>query len=156
MKYIFLLFLAASFIIIGCDEEGNNKKEINEEFEEFKSLENLPVNEIIGEWKWENSGGGYGGDVFLTPETQGYNRTIIFDSNWKYKEFINSEIVLETYYRVDTTESVMSEYRSYKIYFFEGKDEQDFYIEQNGDTTILVLYDAGCSDCISTHEYSKK
>jgi hypothetical protein len=148
MKHIFLLFFAASLTIISCDKEDNNP-----ELEEFLSLDDLPVNEIIGDWTWENSNGG---GTFLTPETEDYSKTITIDNDRKYKEFVDSELILETHYRVDTVVSEMSGYKIHKIYYFEGKDEQNFLITQIGDTTILVFYDTGCRDCIGTHEYYKK
>jgi hypothetical protein len=150
MKYIYLILLATSLTIISCNKEDNSA-----ELEEFLWLDNLSVNELIGEWEWENSNGGLG-LAFLTPETEGYNKTIIFDSNRNYQEYIDSELVLETHYRVDTVVSEMSGYKIYKIFYFNGKNEQNFLIPQVADTTYLVFYDRDCRDCVGTHEYSRK
>lgn len=150
MKYIYLFLFTASLTIISCDKEDGNV-----ELEEFLLEGNIQVTQLIGDWNWVNSHGGWSYTI-LTPETEGYNKVVTFGPDRKYKESENSEVLLETYYRIEYIDySDIHETEYYKIHYFDGKDEQNFFIKQDGDTTSLTLYDP-CRDCIGTHVYSKE
>lgn len=58
------------------------------------------VSKLIGSWEWIQSTGGFAGRT-ITPETEGYTRTVHFRSDWTYKEERNDTTILETTYRLD-------------------------------------------------------
>lgn len=148
MKYSLYLLLLFSLTTISCDKENNN-----EELEKFLLMDNLPLNKLTGTWNWENSNG-WGSS--LTPETEGYHKTITFGNERTYREYVDSELSIETYFRVDTAVSNMNDYELYTIHYFHDKAEQTFVFETISGKSSLVIYDNDCRDCIGTHIFSKK
>ena len=148
MKYIFFLLIVFSLTIISCDKVDNNEKR-----DEFLLMDNLPLNDLTGSWDWENSNG-WG--PLLTPETEGYEKTITFENDRIYREYIDSELSFETYFRIDTAVSNMNDYELYTIYYLNDKAEQTFVFDSINGKSSLVIYDTDCRDCIGTHVYSKK
>ncbi|MGF7141382.1 hypothetical protein [Roseimarinus sediminis] len=150
MKHNFLIILILSLLIYNC------KNDIEEPSpDEFLSKNNINLSEIHGTWTWNNSHGGGWGMTILTPESEGFSKQISFEADRKFKEFIDSEITIDTYYRIDSTGRLANGLEIYKIYRFIDKEEQEFVINQEDDTTYLYLYDLNCRDCIGTHVYLK-
>jgi len=148
MKIIYWCVLSLSIILSSCKKDDTA-------LEEFLKKEHLNVAQLIADWKWENSSGGWGGS-FLTPETEGYNKTITFDNDRNYIEYIDSELSLKTAYRIEHIAfSEIQGADQYRIYYFDSKSYQSFLIKQDTDTHNLIFYD-GCKDCIGTHVYSIK
>jgi len=149
MRYLYFLLLIFSMTIISCDKE-------DQELEEFLLKENLILDNLLDEWEWELSNGGFSGSVTLTPDTEGYNKTISFDTDRLYREYINSELSFETYFRIDTVVSKMHDYELYTIHFFNDKAKQNFVFDSINHKSSVVLYENDCRDCIGTHVYSIK
>ena len=148
MKFTYFLLLIFSLTIISC-----GKKDNGEDIEEFLLMDNISLSSITGSWNWKNSNGS---GITLSPETEGYHKTITFGNDRMYREYIDSKLSIETYYRIDTTVSHMNDYDLYKIHFFNDKAEQTFLFDSINEESGLVIYDTNCRDCIGTHVYSKK
>jgi hypothetical protein len=146
-----MTFLFIIYLMVGC-ERGNTQANPTE----FLKQKSVIVPNLTGEWSWINTHGGWGG--MITPETEGYYRSIIFTSQQNYIEIKDKSITLQTYYKIDSTKLDHYGEPIFKItYFDEIKISQNFIIQQSYDTICLYLYDNDdCSDCLSTSVYRKQ
>lgn len=137
LKYLYILFFLAP--VISCEKEG--EVEIDAKLEEFLIFrDHVPLDDIIGEWEWTKTGihgPGYGGSYSITPESQGYRSTIIFESNRIYREYIDSELVLETYYRIDST-GIRE--KPYQLYLLNSKPQANHFFEEEITNVRFNIY----------------
>ncbi len=75
-KTLEVLFFISLVLLLSCSIDLNDKPKID--------------HQIIGSWQWLESFGGFAGQ-HLTPESQGYTRTIVFDPDHDYREYRGEE-----------------------------------------------------------------
>jgi hypothetical protein len=104
------------------------------------------VHKLIGDWEWVQSSGGIAGHI-ITPATEGYTKTVHFQSDWTYKEERDDTTFLETTYRVykENTGNVM-------VHVVQIDDSEPLDIIGVTDST-LDLADR-CLDCY-LHSYRR-
>jgi hypothetical protein len=88
-----------SSIMVGCENEKTQSDP-----SEFLSKNSVVVPNLFGEWSWISTVNSGWGSSAITPETEGYSRSIIFTSKQNYIEITNNHISLETYFRIDSTD----------------------------------------------------
>ncbi len=147
MKNIYLIFITIILTMISCKSEDKDQ-----ELEQFLMIDHLSLSELDGSWKWENSNGGISGTSVITPESESYTKTITFEDRI-YREYVDSELTLETYYRIDTVINSMYDTKLYTIYYFDTQQKQKLLFDTSNDVVRLFLYDTDCYDCIGTHIY---
>ena len=168
----FLLYLIALFLITtGCKDE--HEKELSKFLNEI----HVEVPNLEGNWQWAGSSRllpdgdtirettASGGTLLvisnkteiISPVTEGYEKAIVFENDRKYKEYIDRELVFETYYRAV---KVKSDPLIYKLFYFEQKESQKLFFEEtlvqgsNGAQDYIAIED-DCRDCFSSHSYRK-
>ena len=131
LKKIFLFSIILIFNLIGCKKED----------ECFKAIG------INGEWVWIESVGGFGGWT-LTPESEGIMKKLIID-DFKYKEFVNDSLVLETEYELGISDETLL-----------GTEEKTFIRFESGGEQAIVISDSElelidqCFDCYN-HRFKR-
>jgi hypothetical protein len=155
MKHLKIYFLIIFLVVISCKKEDNRT-----ELEKFLTKKNIEVPLLNGEWEWlidmgKNSMGGPLSRVY-TPYTEGYTKSVVFGSDRKFKEYKDSTLLVETYYRIEQMEyNDKFDMYTYKIYYFENKETQELQVDLSGEGIRLNLFN-DCIDCIDTHIYFKK
>ena len=131
LKKIFLFSIILIINLIGCKKED----------ECFKAIG------INGEWVWIESVGGIGGWT-LTPESEGIMKKLIID-DFKYKEFVNDSLVLETEYELGISDETLL-----------GTEEKTFIRFESGGEQAIVISDSElelidqCFDCYN-HRFKR-
>ena len=97
MKKIHLVFLVISTIFFSCTKKPDDKI----------VYADIPT-ELIGNWNWVYSGGGIA-NVVITPQTTGETRSIEFDRNNNYKEYVNGNLKSECNYHIEKSISIFSQ-----------------------------------------------
>ena len=143
-----LITLIVLLSIASCNKSDE------EAIQAFLDQNSVTADSLIGDWTWINSHGGGWGITIRTPETEGYSKTISFSQEGNYTEFIDNEIDLETYYRIDTIRYDSEDRAVYKISYYSEKFDQNFLFETENDTIRLFIHD-NCRDCVGTHVYIK-
>ena len=147
-----LIILAISSCIFLCESCGK-KEELA--IQRFLDQNYIQLDSLIGEWTWIKSYSTGWATISLTPDTEGYSKKIVFESNGKYLEYINDDLDFQTYYRIDTVFE-RSEEKFFTISYYQGKSQQDVAIDPQPDTIWLYMYDLDpCSGCIGSHSYMK-
>ena len=94
--------------------------------------------------------------IFKTPQTEGYSKTILFNTDQRYQEYIDEELNVDSYFRIDSTETEVYGDNLFLIDFYKQEENKEFLIQEENDTAFLYLYDVNnCKDCVSTHVYFK-
>jgi hypothetical protein len=97
---------------------------------------------IVGKWNWIQSFGGYAGH-YITPQSAGYSKTIIFDVNKYYSVFRDDSLTEKTTYQI-TYEDIWGDQELEEILTIEG-DPIKQVIEFEGIDTLKLL--ENCFDC---------
>jgi hypothetical protein len=131
LKIIFLFSFILIFNLIGCKKED----------ECFKAVG------LNGEWVWIESVGGFGGST-LTPDSERIMKKLIID-DFKYKEFVNDSLVLETEYELGISDETLLGTKEKTFIRFESGVEQAIVISDSE----LELIDQ-CFDCYN-HRFKR-
>ena len=148
-KHIVIISAISSCIFLY--ESCGKKEELA--IQKFLDQNYIQLDSLVGEWTWIRSYIDGWATVSLTPDTEGYSRKIVFESNGKYLEYMNDDLDFQTYYRIDTVFE-RSEEKFYTISYYQDKSQQDIAIDPQPDTIWLIMYDL-CSDCIGPYSYMK-
>ena len=151
-KAIFLISFIS--VLFAC-----NKIDIEPEPDplSFLTENSIKLDELIGEWVWVSSVGGFTGSIVLTPESEGYSQNILFTTTRVYIELINGKIVNTNYFKIEKPTIWKPEMPIYKLTFFDNiTDSVKVRIYKENDTDYLYMYDlSGCRDCIGTNIFPK-
>ena len=104
---------------------------------------------IIGRWIWLQSSGGWTGGT-ITPESVGYEMTVVFEQNGKYNEFKNDSLILNSTYEIIYEEFGSNNEKKEKLKI-DGKPFEQFVDFEDSNKLILI---ENCYDCY-THKYLK-
>lgn len=116
-KYLAVMAIGVLLLIsFGC-----GKKSVRSEFS----------HPIIGKWNWVESFGGIGG-VRLTPESEGYTKTYIFNPDFTFLGYRNDSLMITGEYGI-TRKLVWDSYMA-EVLQIEGQIEQ--IIEFQGNDTL--------------------
>lgn len=126
-------FLSSLIFVVTCSTEPEEKPSF--------------VHPIIGSWKWIESLGGWG--QHLTPESEGYSKTVEFKSDLTYKEFRDNEELEVSEFKIVNKPVWGSETSKEDVLIIEGHTFEQIITFQNNDTLHLSEY---CVDC-SEHYY---
>lgn len=99
-------------ILLGCSEKVD-----------------LSQPDLIGKWKWIQTTGGFAG-VNITPETEGFTRTLVFSEDGHYK-FIKNDSVTEegTYEIIKKKNTIAGE--AFVISYSGGRLLEEIIVQQN-------------------------
>lgn len=111
--------------------------EDSEEVEEFK-------HQIVGKWNWIQSFGGYAGHL-ITPQSEGYSKTIIFDVNKYYSVFRNDTLTEKIKFQI-TYEDIWVDQGLEEILNIEGDPIKQVIEFKGVDTLKLIEH---CMDCFN-------
>jgi hypothetical protein len=141
-----------AFLMVGCENEKTQSDP-----SEFLSKNSVIVPNLFGEWSWISTINSGWGSSSITPETEGYTKSIIFTSKQNYIEITNNHVSLETYFRIDSTDQNTNGKRIYTVTYFNSKMiPQSLIIDQVQDTICIYLSDnSSCFDCTKTSIYRK-
>jgi hypothetical protein len=150
-KLFFIVFITV--LITSCEKENDDILDPSE----FLLEESVNVIDLIGEWTWINTHGGYTGQSRITPETEGYFKTIVFTSQQNYLEILDNKLTIQSYYSIDSTDLDHYGTPIFNIRYLESSIEsQDMLIQQSNDTLYLYLYENNdCRDCLGTSVYRR-
>lgn len=151
-KAIFVMSFIA--VLLACNKVGI---EPEPDPLSFLTEDSLQLDELIGEWVWVSSVGGFTGSIVLTPESEGYSQIILFTSTRVYIELIDGKIVNTNYFKVEMPTIWKSEMPIYKLTFFDNSnDSVNVRIYNEDGIDFLYMYDlSGCRDCIGTNVFQK-
>ncbi len=123
--------IVAIIVLIGCFQNENDN----------------PNSQLIGEWNWIQSTGGFAGTT-ETPESTGNEISIVFTDSI-FKRFVNGILDTEENYTIELGESIRNSEET-ELIIYEYRIKQSF---ENIDDT-LMLYD----ECIDgyTSKYMKE
>ena len=136
---IILLFI--SILFSSC------RKELDVPNKDFKKL--------YGTWEWTGSFGG----IFphnISPETEGYTKTIVFDKNGNYKSYKNGKKEEKHKFSFSYESTIYSSQKRHMIVYKNNKGDK-IGLKQSFDflgSNKLGLSDE-CYDCMS-HTYVRK
>jgi hypothetical protein len=153
MKRIIILLACVTTFVSSCEKENIDITDPSD----FLSEESVKVNDLIGEWTWINTHGGISGSSQITPDSEGYIKSIIFSNQKNYFEILDNKLSIQTYYNIDSTSLDHYGTPIYTINYFENSPEsQDMLIQQENDTLYLYLYERDdCRDCLSTSVFKR-
>jgi hypothetical protein len=151
-KAIFLISFIS--VLLACNKVGI---EPEPDPLSFLTENSMKLDELIGEWVWVSSVGGFTGSIVLTPESEGYSQNILFTSTRVYIELIDGKIVNTNYFKIEKPTIWKPETPIYKLTFFDNsKDSVNVRIYKENETDYLYMYDlSGCRDCIGTNVFQK-
>lgn len=122
------------------------------------SLPNENLEQLFGTWEWVQSSGGIGG-VSINTTSEGYTKTIEFNSDGTYKWYKNGKLKDKMKFTVIEGPSIYSSSNGYLIKYNDTGlfDQNDHPISQNikfYGQDILLLHEE-CNDCFG-HIYVRK
>lgn len=122
LKLIFFFLLAV--ILSACSILGSNSNS----------------SQIVGEWEWFRSTGGFTGET-VTPDSAGASsQRIIFQSNLNFSYFHADTLVASGKYSINEKEGVtIISYDTDKNYFFDQR------VQFEGSDTLILADE--CADC---------
>jgi len=132
LKMLTLIFLGILIFSFSCGKE--------------KTLTQPEETLLYGRWNWVESVGGFAG-LRLTPETEGYSQTLVFEYPNRFKLFRNNQLKSSGQYKIRIKDSLK------EIHYIDGENApfiSDQWIRFNGADTLILIDQ--CDDCY-THTF---
>ncbi|MGB2697292.1 MAG: hypothetical protein WBD28_05455 [Candidatus Zixiibacteriota bacterium] len=119
LKYLVVVAIGVLLLIsLGCGK---------------KVVKSKSPHTIIGKWNWVESLGGIGG-VRLTPESEGYTKTYVFNPDFTFLSYKNDTLMIMAKYRI-TRKLVWD---SYMAEVLQVEEQIEQIIEFRGNDTLSL------------------
>ncbi len=130
MRVIFLLFIAMA--VLSCKKDELKKTE----------------EKLVGEWAWESSTGGLLGQT-LTPLTEGYNESYLFQKNGIFTHYRDTTTLHSNFYWIEKGTSFFSSGEVFLL-LLGNQDHttvtNTYSIEFEGENRLILREE--CIDCL--------